>query len=100
MLRKYILVCHYGSLPKNNLVSPHKSGPLKTQAPPPPQKKQVLGIFLAFLVRIIFLFPVKQQFQKNLPSLESFFWGGGREGEWWRLTGNKEWEKKILFRLV
>ena len=35
MPRKYILVCHYGSLPKNNLFSPYKSGLLKTQAPPP-----------------------------------------------------------------
>ena len=53
MLRKYILLCCYGSLPKNKLLSPHKSGPLKTQAPPPQ-------------------FPAKQQFQKNLHS-----WGGG-----------------------
>ena len=36
MPRKYILVCHYGSLPKNNLFSLYKSGLLKTQAPPPP----------------------------------------------------------------
>ena len=35
MLRKYILLCCYGSLPKNKLLSPHKSGPFKTQAPPP-----------------------------------------------------------------
>ena len=38
MPRKYILVCHYGSLPKNNLFSPYKSGLLKTQAPPPQKK--------------------------------------------------------------
>ena len=72
MPRKYILVCHYGSLPKNNLFSPYKSGLLKTQAPPPQKKifvleKTVLEVFLVFLVKNV-LFPANQQFQKSLPS--------------------------------
>ena len=56
MLCKYILVCHYGSLPQNNSVSPPKSGPLKTQAPPP-RKTKVLEIFLVFLVMNNFFIP-------------------------------------------
>ena len=63
MLRKYILVCYYGGLPINNLISPHKSGPLKTQFPqaPPPltkkKKKKVLEIFLVFIVTNNFFIP-------------------------------------------
>ena len=48
MLRKYILVCHYSSLPKNSLLSAHNSGPLKTQAflPTPDPLPPLTPVFL------------------------------------------------------
>ena len=77
-----MLVCHYGSLPQNNLLSPHKSSPLKAQAPLPQ----------FFWLRIIFLFRAKQQFKKKLPSPENL----EGEREWWCLSRNKEWGKKLF----
>ena len=72
MLRKYILVCHYGSLFKNNLLPPHKSGPLKTQAPPPaPHPTPV------FLVRNNFSIPSKRAVSKKFTLSWQFRGGGG-----------------------
>ena len=102
MLCKYILVCHYGSLLKNNLVSPHKSSPLKTR-PPPPQKKS-FGNLLSFFSYELFFSELNSSFKKIYPLLKVLGEGGGEEsgGVWPEIKDGRKklfltWYKSFLF---